>query len=200
MKSIIYKGPNKDLIKKSVQLSYKNIEKIINDNLFLEDFSNLIQASLNAISNNSKIIFCGNGGSAAESQHFAAELTSKFKRNRAAINSISLTADTSAISSIGNDFGFEYIFSRQLDAIGTKGDVLIALSTSGKSKNILNACECADNKEILPFLWTGDHDLSHLSKIKSLKVIRFPSKETAFIQEQQLIMGHIFCEELEKSV
>ena len=115
-------------------------------------------------------------------------------------NAIALTTDTSAITSIGNDFGYENIFSRQLEAIGNEGDLLIALSTSGKSPNIVKAIKLALRNNIKTSLWTGNHKLEELSNLNDLIILKSTSKETALIQEQQLILGHIFCGLLENFV
>ena len=194
------KENSQDFIKEDLINSSNSLNKLINDKKFIDDLNELINLSYQILNEGLKIIFCGNGGSAAESQHFAAELTSKYLYNRKAINSIALTTDTSAITSIGNDFGYEYIFSRQIDAIGNEGDILIGISTSGKSPNIIKAFESASKKNISSFLWTGDHKLENLTHIKNLKIMRFPSKKTSHIQEQQLVIGHIYCGALEKFV
>ena len=191
---------NQKLIKQDLVNSYNSLNLLIKDQTFIKSLNDLINYSGNRIKEDSKIIFCGNGGSAAESQHFAAELTSKYRFNRKAINSVALTTDTSAITSIGNDFGYEYIFSRQIDAIGNEGDILIGISTSGKSPNIIKAFESASKKNIKSYLWTGDHNLENLPNIKNLKIMKFPSKQTSYIQEMQLIAGHIYCGALEEFI
>jgi len=143
-----------------------------------------------------KVIFCGNGGSAAESQHFAAELVSKFMRVRGSISSMSLTTDTSAITSIANDFGYEFIFSRQLEAVCTDKDVLIAMSTSGKSLNIVNALHKAHEMNVRSWLWTGSNaGAEEFSKSlpDTTSLLIFPSDSTDVIQEQMLIAGHLLC-------
>ena len=187
-------------IKKDIVDSREAVDNLLHDDNFMINLSKFINFSCERIKFNSKIIFCGNGGSAAESQHFAAELTSKYRHNRNAINSIALTTDSSAITSIGNDFGYEYIFSRQIDAIGQEGDILIALSTSGRSPNIINALKAASKNKINAYLWTGDHDFDNLANINNLNIIKFPSKQTSLIQELHLIIGHIYCGALEEYI
>ena len=183
-----------------LQTSSENLTHLINCDETINQLVFLSKIAIETISNKSKIIFCGNGGSAAEAQHFSAELTSKFLHERSAINAIALTTDTSAITSIGNDFGYENIFSRQLEAIGNEGDLLIALSTSGKSPNIVKAIKLALRNNIKTSLWTGNHKLEELSNLNDLIILKSTSKETALIQEQQLILGHIFCGLLEDFV
>ncbi len=191
-------------IKSELEISHKELSNLIADNEIINTLAYLSRIASEAIADNSKIIFCGNGGSAAEAQHFSAELLSKFNHNnRSAINSIALTTDTSVITSIGNDIGYEYIFSRQLEAIAKPGDLFIAISTSGKSPNIINAIKWAMKNNIQTSLWTGDYDIKDLSALENfgkLIILRSSSKETSKIQEQQLMLGHIFCGILEKYV
>ena len=142
-----------------------------------------------------KIIFCGNGGSAAEAQHLSAELMGRFLIDRNPLASLSLTVDTSAISAIGNDYGFENVFSRQLAGVGNSGDVLIGLTTSGNSLNIARAFELAKQKNITCILFTGDN-IGSIDKFSDL-IIRSPSKETNFIQEGHLVFGHLLCKLIE---
>ena len=114
----------------------------------LSTFFELCHKAKKAIKDKKKLIFFGNGGSASDAQHLATELTVRYKRNRKAISTISLATDTSALTAIGNDFGFNYIFSRQLEAIGNKGDISIAITTSGNSQNLIEASKIAKKKEL----------------------------------------------------
>ena len=134
---------------------------------------------LKTFRNNKKVLICGNGGSASMSSHFAAELVGKYRHVKQALPAIALTTDTSALTAIGNDFGFKYIFSRQVEALGNKGDVLIALSTSGKSENVLQAMSVAGQR--------------------GMRVVDFPREHdsTAAIQEAQLKLMHNVCERIE---
>jgi len=140
-------------------------------------------------------MFCGNGGSAADSQHLAAELVSKLCYDRPALNAIALTTDTSALTAIGNDYGYLYSFSRQIEAIGTKGDVLIGISTSGKSKNVIEAVKVAKNKKIITIGLLGEdgRDIGNLADYQ----INIPSMETPKIQEGHIATGHIICSIIE---
>ena len=151
-----------------------------------------------ALNDDRKIIFAGNGGSAADSQHLAAELVGRFTVNRKALKAISLTTDTSNLTSIANDFGFEHVFSRQLDAIGNKGDILIILSTSGNSKNLIELSKVAKNKDIFvgAFLGKMGGSLKDIAD-KSLIVRSF---DTARIQECHILMGHTLCSMIESSL
>ncbi|RUM44615.1 MAG: D-sedoheptulose 7-phosphate isomerase [Hydrogenimonas sp.] len=139
-----------------------------------------------------KILLCGNGGSAADAQHIAAELTGRYKIERKGLPAIALTTDTSALTAIGNDYGYEHVFARQLEALAQKGDLLIAISTSGNSQNVLYALEKA--KEIgcrtVGLSGKGGGKMSDLCDIN----IVVPSDDTARIQEMHIMIGHILCQ------
>jgi D-sedoheptulose 7-phosphate isomerase len=157
-----------------------------------EAFSKCAEVVTKALALDNTIFWCGNGGSAAESSHLAVELIGRFKNNRRALPSLSLNADTSAITCIANDFGYEEIFARQLEGLGKEGDVLIVLSSSGKSENILRVLRKA--KEIgvtsIALLGKGGGQALALSDFS----IVIESDETARIQELHLLIGHTFCE------
>lgn len=155
-------------------------------------FSKSATSFVSAIKNGSTIFWCGNGGSAAESSHLAVELIGRFKNNRRSLPSLSLNADTSAITCIANDFGYDEIFARQLEGLGKKGDVLIVLSTSGKSENILRVLRKAKEMGItsIALLGKGGGQAVGLSDF----AIVIESDETARIQELHLLLGHTLCE------
>jgi len=159
---------------------------------------NVVDVCVNCLRKENKIIFCGNGGSASQSQHLSAELVGRYKLERRAMNSISLTVDTSNLTAIGNDYGFENIFSRQLEGIGRAGDVLIGLSTSGNSKNILNAFNVAKKKTITTIALTG-RDGGEMTKIADYSLI-VPAQTSAHIQECHLAIGHLICDLIEKGI
>lgn len=150
---------------------------------------------INSIEKNGTIIWCGNGGSASDSQHLAAELIGRFKSNRKPLKSISLNSDTSVITCISNDFGYEKIFSRQLEAIANKNDTLIVISTSGNSQNIINAIKIAKKKKIKVIGLLGKKG-GICKKILSQYII-VNSNNTARIQEMHIMIGHIICEIIE---
>lgn len=150
----------------------------------------------NAIKQGGKVMFCGNGGSAADSQHLAAELVGRYKMNRPALNSAALTTDTSILTAVGNDFGYDTIFERQVEGIGKKGDVLIGLSTSGNSKNVLLAMEKAKAMGITTVAMTGEK--GGKMKEKADFAINVPSDTTNHIQEMHIAVGHIICGIVEK--
>lgn len=145
-----------------------------------------------------KILFVGNGGSAADSQHLATELVVRYRKNRPALSALALTTDTSALTAGGNDLGFDEVFSRQVEALGQKGDLLVAMSTSGTSPNILSAVKKAHELEVttLGFTGNGGGDLNKLCNF----CFCAPSSVTAVIQECHLLVGHILCDICEQSL
>ena len=153
-------------------------------------------ACIESIKNGGKVMFCGNGGSAADSQHLAAELVGRYKMNRPALNSVALTTDTSILTAVGNDFGYDTIFERQVEGIGKKGDILIGLSTSGNSKNVLLAMDKAKSMGIKTVVMTGEK--GGKMKEKADFAINVPSDTTNHIQEMHIAVGHILCGIIEK--
>lgn len=153
---------------------------------------------INSIKSDRKIIFCGNGGSASDSQHLATELIGRYKDDRDPLPAIAITTDTSALTAIGNDYGFDNIFSRQIAGIGKAGDTLVAISTSGKSKNIINAVETARKMSIKVVGLTGKNksELSNLCDI----CIHAQSDKTNHIQEMHIAVGQLICEMVENNL
>ena len=151
-----------------------------------------------SLKNGGKIILCGNGGSAADAQHIAAELSGRFERDRRALAGIAITTDTSALTSIGNDYGFEYIFSRQVEAIGKREDVLIAISTSGNSANVIKAVESGKKIGMKIITLTGK-DGGEIKKLGDINVI-IPSNSTPRIQEMHILIGHMICNLIDKEL
>jgi D-sedoheptulose 7-phosphate isomerase len=143
-----------------------------------------------------KILIFGNGGSAAQAQHFAAELVNKFLKTRPPLRAISLTTDTSALTSIGNDISFDHVFSRQIEALGDREDVALALSTSGNSPNIIKGVEVAKKKNLLAVAFTGEGGGQLARSVDYL--IDIPSKSTPRIQEAHLLLLHLLAQELEE--
>ena len=183
------------IIKDYLDKASKNFIALKNQSENIEVATNVVIKSLQA---GKKIIFCGNGGSAGDSQHLAAELMGRYKVDRKPMPAIALTVDTSAITAIGNDYGYENVFSRQLRGIGNKGDVLIAISTSGKSKNVINAIHEAKEMGIYVISFTGIDD----SEMKSLSdnTISAPSNETNHIQEMHIAIGQLICGIVEEEI
>lgn len=163
-----------------------------------EDFYKLCQICLTAVRNGNKIMFFGNGGSAADSQHLATELTVRYKQNRPAIAALALTTDTSALTAIGNDYDFTHLFSRQIEALGQPGDVAIGISTSGKSPNVLRAFQTAKSLGITTIALSGK-DGGDLHGLADLLII-VPSNTTSRIQEMHITLGQMLCGALEKAL
>ena len=145
-----------------------------------------------------KVIFCGNGGSAADAQHFAAEFMGRYMRDRQPLPSMSLTVDTSALTAIANDYGYEHVFSRQLTGIGQSGDALVGMSTSGNSENVIRAFEVAKKLGIVTVAMTGE-DGGKLAQISDF-TIRAPSTRVNEIQEMHVVIGHMLCGFVEEAV
>ena len=172
------------------------IEKLKKNNE--DDFIRVLEIWYHAIKKNKKIIFFGNGGSASDAQHLSTELTVRFSKNRKSIPALSLVTDTSTISAIGNDFGFDYLFERQLEAIGQKGDVVVGITTSGKSKNVINALKYAKKNNMNSVVFTG----RNIKPIESISdgIISISAINTSRIQEAHILIGQILCNALEKKL
>lgn len=185
----------KDQIKKSYetkQLIYENEDLVDKIKEVTTLCVELYKKGLN------KTILAGNGGSAADAQHIAAELVGRYGFDRPSLASLALTTDTSNITAIGNDYGYDKIFSRQLEGMGQKGDIFIGISTSGNSKNIINAFECAKEKGIKTVALVG-RDGGEMAKIADISLI-VPSDSTPRIQESHILIGHIICDIIEKEL
>lgn len=154
-------------------------------------------SAIQTLKNGRKILICGNGGSAADSQHIAAELTGRYKRERKGLAAIALTTDTSALSAIGNDYGYEFVFSRQLEALAKEGDLLWGISTSGKSANVVNALKLAKEMGCKTLGFSG-RDGGVMKALCDILLVS-PSDDTARIQEMHLLMAHIICDLVEEA-
>lgn len=185
-------------IKNYIKNSILAKEQILSD----ADLLSLIEKTANLIveayNSGKKVLTAGNGGSAGDAQHIAAELVSKFMLDRPALNAIALTTNSSVLTAVGNDYSAEYIFSRQIQAYGNSGDIFIAISTSGNSLNIINAIKEAKNRGMVVIGLVG----SKKSKMDNLCdiLLRVPSEQTPIIQESHIMMGHIICALVEKEL
>jgi len=165
----------------------------------VEDIEKAAEMMVAAVQNGNKILWCGNGGSAADAQHMAAELMGGLRsHDRPAIQSIALTTDTSFITAWSNDTDYEFIFSRQIEGLGSAGDILMAISTSGNSRNVVKAVESCKEKGITVIVLTGK--TGGVLKDMGDVTISIPSDDTQRIQEGHLLAEHILCEMVEKSV
>ena len=151
-----------------------------------------------AIFDGKKVLWCGNGGSAADSQHLAAELMGRFRRERRGLPSIALTTDTSVLTAVGNDYGYEKVFARQVEGLCVKGDVLVGISTSGNSRNVCAALETARELGAFTVAFTGEGG-GMMAKLADATV-QMASKDTARIQEGHILCGHMLCDWIELSV
>lgn len=158
----------------------------------LEQIERIALVVKEALAKGNKVLFCGNGGSAADSQHLAAEFVGRFQKERAGLPAIALTVDTSILTAVGNDYGFDKVFVRQVEALANKGDVIVGISTSGNSPNVVEALELAKAKGVYCVGMTAAGG----GKMASLchECIAVPAKITARAQEMHILIGHILCE------
>lgn len=153
------------------------------------------QLMINCLMNDGKILVCGNGGSAADAQHFAAEMTGRFEKERMELAAIALTTDTSALTAIGNDYGFDHIFSKQVRALGRPGDILMGISTSGNSANIIEAIHAAHERDMQVIAFTGRDGGKIAGLLKDNDVLlNVPHPRTARIQENHIVLIHALCD------
>ena len=178
----------KDIIKNEFSAHIKAVNLL---GTLTDDVASSAQICINCLKSGGKILIFGNGGSAADAQHIAAELIGRYKTDRKGLAAIALTTDTSILTSIGNDFGYKYLFNRQLEALANKGDVAIGISTSGKSENVLNALKRASELNCTTIGFSGQTG-GEMSKICNVNIAA-PSKDTPRIQEIHIVIGHTIC-------
>ena len=183
-----------DIIKKSIEVK----QSILLDNSLHKVIYNSIDVIVKAFKNGNRVMFCGNGGSAADAQHLAAELSGRFYKDRKALPSDALHCNTSYLTAVANDYSYDVVYSRLVDGTMVSGDVLIGLSTSGNSKNIINAFKTAKEKGIITIALTGNTggEIGILSDY----LINVQSKDTPRIQEAHIMIGHIICELVESKL
>ena len=183
-----------DIIKKSIEVK----QSILLDKSLHKVIYNSIDVIVNAFQSGNKVMFCGNGGSAADAQHLAAELSGRFYKDRKALPSDALHCNTSYLTAVANDYSYDVVYSRLVDGTMVSGDVLIGLSTSGNSKNIINAFKTAKEKGIITIALTGNTggEIGILSDY----LINVQSKDTPRIQEAHIMIGHIICELVESKL
>jgi len=185
-------------IPESIEQSIAVKEQVLKDETLLECIQKAADMMVDCLRNGGKIHFCGNGGSAADAQHLAAELSGRFYYDRPPLNAEALHCNTSYLTAVGNDYGYEHIYSRLIQAQGKKGDVLVGISTSGNSQNVLLAYETCRKMGIGIISFTGETG----GKMKDMSdiLLNVPSKDTPRIQESHIMMGHIICELVESSL
>lgn len=186
------------IINKRIQESIETKRNILDSPALLESIALASQTIIDSLLSGGKIYFCGNGGSAADAQHLAAELSGRFYFDRAPLAAEALHCNTSFMTAVGNDYSFDVVYSRLLTGIGNKNDVLFSLSTSGNSKNIVNACLKAKEIGMKTIALTGatGGELKNLTDI----LINIPDTDTPRIQEAHIMVGHIICELVEKMI
>ncbi|MBY0346873.1 MAG: D-sedoheptulose 7-phosphate isomerase [Hydrotalea flava] len=184
----------KEVINASIEVK----QAILQDANMLQNLEQAIELITNAFKNGNKVLFCGNGGSAADAQHLAAEFSGRFYKNRKALPSEALHCNTSYLTAVANDYSYDVIYARIIEGTGLPGDVLIGLSTSGNSPNILKAFEAAKANQMITIGFTG----STGGKMKDCSDILFnvPSTDTPRIQESHIMLGHIICEMVEANL
>jgi D-sedoheptulose 7-phosphate isomerase len=187
-----------EYIKREVAASAETKQKILNDERFIAKIAEVAQACLDVYRSNKKTMLAGNGGSAADAQHIAAELVGRYGFDRPSIPSLALTTDTSNLTAIGNDYGYDKVFSRQVEGMGQEGDLFIGISTSGNSQNIIAAFESAKAKGITTVALTG-RDGGKMAQMADYALI-VPSNATPRIQESHILIGHILCDIIEKEL
>ena len=183
-----------NLINESVR-TFTNISKDQHQVVLIENITNTI---LNAFKSDNKLLLCGNGGSAADAQHIAAELSGRFEIDRKPLNAEALHVNSSFVTAVANDYGYEEIYSRMVEAIGKNGDILLALSTSGNSKNIIRAIEKANSQGLITIGFSGN-DGGAIKNLCKYNLI-IPSDNTARIQEAHILVGHIICKLIEQKM
>ena len=175
------------------------INQLVVDEKLINNIEITIELMINCLKNGNKIITAGNGGSASDSQHFVGELISRFNFDRPGLNAISLNTDTTSLTAIANDYGYEEVFKRQLEAIGNKGDIFMPFSTSGESKNIIKALQTTKEGLSIISIGMGGNRESKMKKLCDY-YIEVPSSLTPKIQEAHAIIGHIICSSIENQL
>ena len=185
-----------DKIKKIIKASIDTKQSVLQNEGLLKTIEASIDVIVNAFRNGNRVYFCGNGGSAADAQHLAAEFSGRFYTDRKALPAEALHCNTSYLTAVANDYSFDEVYSRLIDGIGEKGDVLVGLSTSGNSPNILKAFNTAKKKEMVTIGFTGKSG----GEMRTLcdHLINIPSTDTPRIQESHIMVGHIICQLVEE--
>lgn len=186
-----------DIIKEQINEHKKTIDLLINDKELLDQIEKSAEVIQKSLSKNGKVILFGNGGSAADAQHIAAEFTGRFEKERQGLPAIALTTDTSALTAIGNDYGFDRIFSRQLEALANNGDICIGISTSGNSKNVQSALIKAKEIGCKTIGLLGRDGGAIRNLVDSAMIV--PSNNTARIQEIHILAYHIICHLIDRN-
>lgn len=188
----------KSRINKCISNSVENYQRVLNDEILQENIENIVIKSVEAFRNDKKMLFCGNGGSASDAQHIAAELSGRFYSNRPPLYAEALHVNSSYMTAVANDYGYDETYVRMLESCGRKGDVLVGISTSGNSLNVVKALEKANAIGLTTIGFTG----SKGGKMKDVCdiMIKVPSDDTPRIQEVHILVGHIICQLIEEEM
>lgn len=190
----------KTILKESILEAYQNVQKLLEDQKTFDSFEKMTNLIVNAYKNKGGVFVAGNGGSAADAQHFVAELVVKLSRDRSPLKAVALTVDTSIITAAGNDYSYDHIFSRQVEALMGPNDVFIGITTSGNSPNILKSFEMCKKIGAKSILWTGkDGGKAVAENMADINLI-VPGPNTARIQEAHAIIYHTLCYCIEKQL
>ena len=188
----------RDYAQKHLAASREAFAKAAADAEFLASLGKIAEAMAAVLARGGKILLCGNGGSAADAQHIAGELLSRYEFDRAPLAAVALTTDTSVLTAIGNDYGYEQVFERQVQGLGKKGDALVALSTSGRSPNVLRAVDAAKKAGLVTIGFTGQKGGDMAARCDL--VLRAPSDQTPVIQQIHITAAHVICGLIEKAI
>ena len=188
----------KSQIENIIQASIDVKHKMLAEPFILTTIENIVDEIVDSLKNGGKILFCGNGGSAADAQHIAAELSGRFYTDRAPLYAEALHVNSSYMTAVANDYSYDVVYSRMIEGCGRKGDVLFGISTSGNSKNVLKALEVANEKGMITVGMTGDGG----GKMKAIckYLLNVPSNDTPRIQESHILLGHIICQLVEEKM
>ena len=192
------KDPIRERIHTQIRETARNLDVMAADDDLVDRIARVTAACVLALENGHKLLFAGNGGSAADAQHLAGELVSRFAYDRPGLPAFALTTDTSVLTAIGNDYGYEQLFARQVEAVGGAGDVFFGISTSGRSPNVLSALDAARAKGLITVGMTGRAGGQMAGRCDHL--LRVPSDSTPRIQEGHIAMGHAICEIIEAQI
>tara|TARA_Y100000385_G_C13001787_1_gene597607 strand:- start:179 stop:760 length:582 start_codon:yes stop_codon:yes gene_type:complete len=188
----------KSKIYKCISNSVENYQRVLNDEILQENIENIVMKSLEAFRNDNKILFCGNGGSASDAQHIAAELSGRFYSDRPPLYAEALHVNSSYMTAVANDYGFDQTYVRMLESCARKGDVLVGISTSGNSPNVVKALQKANAIGLTTIGFTGSKG-GEMKDVCDI-MIKVPSDDTARIQEVHILVGHIICQLIEEEM
>lgn len=188
----------KSRINKCISNSVENYQRVLNDEILQENIENIVVKSVEAFRNDKKMLFCGNGGSASDAQHIAAELSGRFYSDRPPLYAEALHVNSSYMTAVANDYGYDETYARMLEACGRKGDILVGISTSGNSPNVVKALKKANEIGLTTIGFTGVNG-GKMNDICDI-MIKTPSDDTPRIQEAHILVGHIICQLIEEEM